>query len=87
MHSAILQVVFHLSLSTTGWADALPVVNNVEIQPLVAQVNRVIDALEYLGEPLSQADVKSCARRCNQRCTPRLLEPSSEVLDPLCSRA
>jgi hypothetical protein len=34
----------------------LPVVRNVELQPLVAQVRRVIEATDYLGTPLSAAD-------------------------------
>ena len=32
---------------------ALPIVKNVELQPLIAQVRRVIEATDYLGAPLA----------------------------------
>ena len=35
---------------------SLPVVRNVELQPLIAQVKRVIEATDYLGTPVSAAD-------------------------------
>ena len=34
----------------------LPLVQNVELQPLMAQVKRVIAAMDYLGSPLAEAD-------------------------------
>jgi hypothetical protein len=37
-------------------ADDLPIVGNVELQPLEAQVQRVADALEMTGEPLPAAE-------------------------------
>ncbi|MGH9659055.1 MAG: CehA/McbA family metallohydrolase, partial [Bryobacteraceae bacterium] len=48
MRFAALPAVFALALS----AQELPVVTKVEHQPLAAQVLRVVDALEFLGEPL-----------------------------------
>ena len=39
-------------------SPTLPIVKNVELQPLVAQVRRVIEATDYLGSPLSPADKK-----------------------------
>src|SRR4051794_40294639 len=39
-----------LPLSTA--AAELPPVTNVELQPLAAQVKRVLDALDYVGSPL-----------------------------------
>jgi hypothetical protein len=38
------------------WAEELPVVSNVELQPLAAQAERVADALEMTGEPLPPAE-------------------------------
>ena len=40
-------------------SPTLPIVKNVELQPLVAQVRRVIEATDYLGSPLSAADKKT----------------------------
>jgi len=39
-----------------AWAETLPVVANVELQPLAAQVERVATAHELLGDPLPAAD-------------------------------
>ena len=38
--------------------QALPIVTNVDLQPLHAQVTRIQQALEYLGAPLSDAETK-----------------------------
>lgn len=45
-----------LCTALVSWADSLPVVQNVEFQPLSAQVARVLQSLEMLGEPLPAAD-------------------------------
>ncbi|HXJ71390.1 MAG TPA: hypothetical protein VNM37_01010, partial [Candidatus Dormibacteraeota bacterium] len=36
---------------SAAWSAPLPVVPNVEWQPLAAQARRVIEALGYLGDP------------------------------------
>jgi hypothetical protein len=48
-------------LISAGPAQAadLPIVSKVELQPLAAQAKRVADALEYLGNPLPEADRKA----------------------------
>lgn len=43
-------------------ADDVPTVAEVELQPLAAQVTRVIEALEFLGEPLPAADKAAIAK-------------------------
>jgi hypothetical protein len=40
-------------------ADPVPVVSDLDLQPLAAQARRIIEATEYLGEPLSDADKKA----------------------------
>src|SRR5438128_11121506 len=62
------RITIHLSLfcaiSSSLWSafaadlPTLPIVKNVELQPFVAQVRRVIEATDYLGSPLSAADRK-----------------------------
>src|SRR5258708_1888632 len=46
-----------LGLAPLTWAEQLPIVEKVEYQPLAAQVARVIEALDMLGEPLPAAEV------------------------------
>ena len=40
-------------LPVVSVAEPLPLVTDVELQPLVAQVRRVVKALDLLGSPLS----------------------------------
>ena len=41
-------------LAAAARADDLPIVSDVEFQPLSAQVKRVVETLELLGQPLSR---------------------------------
>jgi hypothetical protein len=47
-------VAFWTAVGTTSRADDLPPVLDVEFQPLSAQIRRVVEALEMLGQPLSR---------------------------------
>jgi hypothetical protein len=55
-----------LGVSLRLRAEPLPVVETVDYQPLVAQVNRVIEAFEVLGQPLP-ASVTERIRRAEQK--------------------
>src|SRR4051794_17623272 len=48
-----------LLLALPAAAVELPRVPTVELQPLAAQVKRVLDALDHLGNPLPPADRKA----------------------------
>jgi len=52
------QTVLLLSGALALSANALPVVTNVDLQPLHAQVARITQALAHLGAPLSNAEIK-----------------------------
>ena len=47
-------VVVGAAMESRSDAENLPIVVDVEFQPLVAQVKRVVDALEMLGQPLDR---------------------------------
>ena len=49
-------------ISFTVCAQELPIVTNVEQQPLAAQVMRVIEALELVGEPLPAGEAAELKR-------------------------
>ena len=55
-----------------------------EIQPLVSQVRRLIEAMAYLGEPFSDADRKRIDAAANMANPARGLEEIQRVLDPHC---
>jgi hypothetical protein len=65
-------------------AAALPVVKGVEWQPLSAQITRLIEALDYLGTPLS-ADEKKAITAAGQESDADVAAGKVQaVLDPHC---
>ena len=53
-------------LASFALAEELPLVDKVEYQPLAAQVTRVLQALEMVGEPLPAADTAELKRLVDQ---------------------
>ncbi len=51
-----MRLLLVLFSATFASAQELPLVSNVEYQPLAAQVQRVVEALDYLGEPLPASE-------------------------------
>ena len=84
LRSLGLALLLHAHAATSGRAGDLPVVADVEFQPLSAQVRRVAEALELLGEPLPDAV------RARLDAATRAGDPTAGVgaiqaaLDPLC---
>ena len=64
-------------LAVLCWAEELPLVDKVEFQPLAAQVARVAQTLEMLGEPLPAADAQ-------QLKAAKTIEQIQRVLDKHC---
>ena len=65
-------------------AGKLPVVENIQAQPLIAQARRIVEALDYLGEPLpakTKTAIEAAARETDDAKATRALQ---EVLDPHC---
>ena len=74
------------SLCSAFAADSptLPIVKNVELQPLVAQVRRVMEAVDYLGSPLSAADRKTLEAAFKKSAADEAGEAIQHVLDNYC---
>jgi len=74
-----------LSFSTIlSAAEPLPIVTDVELQPLAAGAKRVAQALEFAGAPLSaaqQAALDKAVANPDKAAASRQIQ---EVLDPLC---
>ncbi|MGA2256331.1 MAG: CehA/McbA family metallohydrolase [Thermoguttaceae bacterium] len=62
----------------------MPIVNNVELQPLAAQVRRVIEATDYLGAPISAADKRALETAFNQGDANAATDALQRVLDRYC---
>ena len=63
---------------------ALPLVNDVERQPLVAQVQRVAEALDFLGVPLRDADRTALEAAVKEMDAAKSVAAMQKVLDPYC---
>lgn len=82
--SLISLAVFWLGLGLPAVADTLPRYADVEFQPLSAQVRRVDEALDQLGQPLpaeAKAQIERALRSTDQAAGVRMLQ---DALDPFC---
>ncbi|HKX28890.1 MAG TPA: CehA/McbA family metallohydrolase [Blastocatellia bacterium] len=59
-------------------------VQDVELQPLVLQVKRLIEAMDYLGMPLTPRDRKSLEQALNEADASRSRRAIQETLDKYC---
>jgi hypothetical protein len=65
-------------------ASDLPLVSKVELQPLAAQVDRVIQALAFLGDPLPAADRTSLQTAAADMDHARASRTIQQILDKHC---
>jgi hypothetical protein len=83
MRLIILATVITLS-ATLLPAQELPKVEKVEAQPLIAQITRVTEAMDYLGAPMSTADKQALQNAFNQTDAARTVADIQSVLDKYC---
>jgi hypothetical protein len=81
-----VHIAIALALTSAGClAEELPIVSPVEFQPLAAQVSRVLQALELVGEPLPAADAKEVQQLIQQGpASPKTVERLQRILDKYC---
>src|SRR5258708_2396156 len=65
-------------------AAPLPMVKDVEWQPLTAQVKRLTEAMDYLGSPLSAKEKKALEAALDGKDTAISSEKVQSVLDEHC---
>ncbi len=73
-----------LSLSFSSSAQQLVKVQQVELQPLNAQVRRLIEATDYLGAPFSVADKQALERASSSTDDTKARREIQDVLDRYC---
>lgn len=81
-HRLLAHCVFVCLFIVVSSADSL--VLQVELQPLAAQVRRLIETLDYLGAPLSQADKQALERATTQPDTANATRQIQDILDSYC---
>jgi hypothetical protein len=82
--SPLHSVLLTLSLALTTRAATVPVVEDVELQPLAAQARRLIEATDYLGEPFSNAEKAALQRALNSTDAAGAARVIQETLDRHC---
>ena len=65
-------------------AQSLPTVADVDLQPLKAQINRLIQAKEYLGEPFTEATKRALGQALGQADESDAVVSVQEILDKQC---
>ncbi|MFN4258067.1 MAG: CehA/McbA family metallohydrolase [Gemmataceae bacterium] len=81
----LLVVIIALLMSAhTARSAELPLVTDVERQPLAAQARRLVDALDYLGVPLSAADKQTLAGAAHAADEAQAVRAIQTVLDQRC---
>jgi hypothetical protein len=82
-HRFVLSAVV-LALAAAGAPAAeLPKVTGVELQPLAAQVQRLVEALDFLGAPLPAAD-KAALQTARNAPPAKALDTIQTILDKHC---
>jgi hypothetical protein len=73
-----------LVAASIGRADDLPVITDVEFQPFSAQVKRVVETLELLGQPLTTAEKSRLDQAIDSTGGAPAIRAIQQVLDPRC---
>ncbi len=84
-------VFFAASESTVGKsavaAESLPIVTQVEHQPLVAATGRLLEAVDYVGAPLKPDDTKALKAALKNTNGEDAIKAIQMILDPYCVAA
>src|SRR5262249_12457373 len=65
-------------------AQDLQRVDKVELQPLAAQVSRVVEALDYLGAPISSTDKEKLRSSASESDPAKAVGEIQRTLDKYC---
>jgi len=83
--SVVTSLCVCLSVAQQSPAGDLPKVTEVELQPLAAQVQRLVQALDHIGAPLSAADKQKLQSAADDKA--KGVATIQAVLDPHCLAA
>lgn len=73
-----------LATGSTAAAADLPLVVNVEQQPLVSATERLIEALDYVGAPLTAEQKAALQAAMKEPNAAKSTKTIQQILDPLC---
>ncbi len=75
---------FLMLTAQTVYAGSLPLVIDIEQQPLVSATRRLADALEFVGAPLKPGDQRALAAAMADTDANRSVRTIQAILDPYC---
>ncbi len=84
MFSCMLIIITAGLLGPVTRAGELPIVKGVEAQPLKSQAQRIAQALDFLGEPLSKVQRTALDRAFKELNEEKAVIAIQKVFDPLC---
>jgi hypothetical protein len=84
MRNIAFSLACFFAIANQLWAQDMPLVSDVEIQPLAAHVERVMQALDVAGSPLSNAQQTALRAAIADENARGAIEKIQTVLDPLC---
>src|SRR5688572_23373210 len=80
-----IRAVLLVSLCAVNATSAeLQIVTDVELQPLAAHARRLVEALDYVGAPLSSADKKALDAALQESNDKKSISAIQQVLDRYC---
>ena len=73
-----------LTFTSVGFTDELRLVTEVEFQPLTSATQRLIEALDYLGSPLSEDDLSAIEKALVSEDHKQAVADIQKILDAYC---
>lgn len=83
-HRNLLSLALGFVLTLPAAAAELPKVKKVDRQPLAAQAKRLADALEFLGNPLSDSEKAGLDKAADDKDEARAVDAIQTILDKHC---
>ena len=83
-HVICLGCMLLLTFAPVVGADELALVTKVEFQPLASATQRLIEALDYLGSPLSEDDLSAINKALVSDDHQQAIADIQQSLDPYC---
>jgi hypothetical protein len=86
LHASFVAVTLFCAMNMAAAQDgaSLPLVKDVESQPLLAQVRRVVEALDFLGVPLRETDRAGLEATFREMDAARAVSGIQNILDRYC---
>ena len=80
----LIGCILLITFTSIGFTNELDLVREVEFQPLASATQRLIEALDYLGSPLSEGDLSEIQNALISEDHEQAIVDIQKILDPYC---